>query len=315
MMNAMAEYRGILFIGDPHMSGVVPGFRRDDYPRVALKKLRFCLGYAADHELLPAILGDLFNVPRDNANWVLGELIEMLSRRPVVGIYGNHDAYESSLSENDSMDVLWRAKAITLLTAERPWVGSIGGRPVVLGGSSWGMRIPEKYERPTEQTLVFWMTHHDLQVPGYDEGRMRTRSIPGVDLVINGHIHRSLEDVKSEGTVWLTPGNISRISRSDLTRGHVPGAMAIRVKPSGWERERVVVPHEPFEEVFYPLTDRPDVEAQSGFVTGLAELQARRTSGGEGLQEFLGRNLGRLEPEVQDEIRTLMQETLSHGEE
>ena len=37
--------------------------------------------------------------------------------------------------------------------------------------------------------------------------------IRGVDLVINGHIHRRLEDVQKGCTTWLTPGNISRRSR------------------------------------------------------------------------------------------------------
>ena len=33
------EYEGLLFVGDPHLASRVPGFRKDDYPRVALEKL------------------------------------------------------------------------------------------------------------------------------------------------------------------------------------------------------------------------------------------------------------------------------------
>ena len=37
------EYEGLLFVGDPHLASRVPGFRKDDYPRVALEKLPLLL--------------------------------------------------------------------------------------------------------------------------------------------------------------------------------------------------------------------------------------------------------------------------------
>jgi hypothetical protein len=55
------EYTGLLCIGDPHLASRVPGFRKDDYPRAILDKLTWTLRYAAEHRLLPAILGDLFH--------------------------------------------------------------------------------------------------------------------------------------------------------------------------------------------------------------------------------------------------------------
>src|SRR5438552_9043364 len=66
------DYRGLLIIGDPHLEGRQPGFRKDDYPNVILDKLAWCLNYANNNRLLPAILGDLFDKPRDNPTWMLG---------------------------------------------------------------------------------------------------------------------------------------------------------------------------------------------------------------------------------------------------
>ena len=45
------EYRGILFIGDPHLASRVVGFRKDDYPRTVLNKLAWCLDYCARENL------------------------------------------------------------------------------------------------------------------------------------------------------------------------------------------------------------------------------------------------------------------------
>ena len=125
---AERDYIGLLAIGDPHLEGRIPGFRKDDYPRVVLDKLRWCLNYTRDERLLPVILGDLFQMPRDNPNWVLGELMELLPN-PVPAIYGNHDCRENALSEHDTFDVLVRAGKLQMLDAENVWRGRMGGQP------------------------------------------------------------------------------------------------------------------------------------------------------------------------------------------
>ena len=74
-MARSSSYRGLLFIGDPHLEGRQPGFRKDDFPNAILKKLQWCLDYARQHRLLPALLGDVFDKPRDNPTWMLGQLM------------------------------------------------------------------------------------------------------------------------------------------------------------------------------------------------------------------------------------------------
>src|SRR3954466_15620706 len=71
------SYDGVLCIGDPHLSSRVPGFRKDDYPRAILAKLRWAMTLAQRENLLPVLLGDLFHYPRDNANWLIVELLEL----------------------------------------------------------------------------------------------------------------------------------------------------------------------------------------------------------------------------------------------
>jgi DNA repair exonuclease SbcCD nuclease subunit len=302
-------------IGDPHLEGRQPGFRKDDYPEVILDKLAWCLDYAGQNHLLPVILGDLFDKPRDNPNWMIVRLLEMLTGE-IVGIYGNHDCADPELKDHDSLSLLVKAGRLRLLSAESPWRGTMGGRQVVLGGSSYRCPIPESFdeEQPTAgpKPLVIWLTHHDILIPGYDEGRLRPRELPGIDLVINGHIHKRLEDVHTGQTRWVTPGNISRRKRSDATREHLPAVLRIDVTLAEYKLSHVAVPHRPFDEVFHETIVETAAEAgTSAFVTGLAELQARRTAGGAGLMEFLNANLGQFEAGVASEIMSLANEVMA----
>lgn len=316
---ADTEYAGLLLIGDPHLEGRQPGFRKDDYPNVILDKLAWCLDYAREQRLLPAILGDLFDKPRDNPNWLLARLLDMLQGE-VLGLYGNHDVhYNPELTEDDSLSLLVKSDRIRLVNAAAPWCGTMAGRQVIVGGSSYRQEIPKRFDCPETTSdgiapLVVWLTHHDLQIPGYDEGRIRPREIAGIDLVINGHIHRRLIDVVKGKTLWLTPGNISRRSRSDANREHVPSALRIDVAGNEHQLCYIEIPHLPFDEVFHEAVIEAAGEVgSSAFVAGLAELESRRTASGAGLMEFLESNLGQFEPIVADEIRKLASEVMQDG--
>jgi predicted phosphodiesterase len=312
------DYRGLLVIGDPHIEGRVPGFRKDDYPRTVLEKLRWCLAEARRQKLLPVLLGDLFQLPRDNPNWLIVELLGLFDSE-IVGIYGNHDVHENSIGENDSLSILAEAGRIQLLDEQNPYRAIMGGRAVFIGGTPWGQQLPTAIDiqsnLPENETpLVIWICHHDLIVPGYEEsGKIELDTDLKIDLIINGHIHRRLQAVESGRTVVLTPGNITRRKRSDATREHVPSVMKVEIDSAGWKYEYIEVPHRPFDEVFYEaITDAPLDEQQSNFVAGLAELQARRTETGAGLSEFLEKNLGEFDDAVAQEIKNLAQEVLHH---
>ena len=308
------DYRGLLIIGDPHLEGRVPGFRKDDYPRTALEKLRWCLRTANEKKLLPVILGDLFQLPRDNPNWLIVELLDMFDGK-ILGIYGNHDVHENQLDENDSLSILSGAERIELLDDQNWFRGILGGRPVLIGGTPWGQSLPteESIDR-SGNPLVVWLTHHDLKVPGYDAGRIDFDETLPFDIVINGHVHRRLEPYRVGHTTILTPGNITRRKRSDATREHIPSVMAIMIESNDWSCEFLEVPHQPFEDVFHEALDEVTADnSRSNFIAGLAELQARRTQTGAGLETFLDANLNEFEKPVADEIRSLAEEVLNRN--
>ncbi len=303
-------YQGLLAIGDPHVEARQPGFRCDDYANAVLGKLQWCLDYCQQHHLLPVLLGDLFDKPRDNPNWLITQLIGMLQSVEVIGIYGNHDCAEPALSENDSLSILIQAGCLQLVSEQHCWRGEMNGRPVLVGGSSWRTELPRQIALPRrqqlfeERPLVIWLTHHDITMPGYEgAGRWAPFEMEHVDLVVNGHIHRRLETVVKGPTHWVTPGNISRRSRSEAIRRHVPAVLRIDVSPDDCQLSYIQVPHEPAEKVFHEAVMTAAEEPQmSRFVDGLKELQMRRTDSGAGLHQFLELNLDAFAEDVASEI-------------
>ena len=285
---------GFLFIGDPHLATRTPGFRKDDYAQTILNKLKWCLDIATAGGLVPVLLGDIFHFPRDNGNWLLVSLFELCraSRFPVLAVVGNHDCYENSLGPNDSLSVIQGGGAIQLLTPEQPWRGVVGGTELVLGGTPWNEALPRALPEALAQNatiggkrLVLWVTHHDIAFAGYeDNARHRPLDIPGIDLVINGHIHRPLPESRCGQTYWLNPGNIARVSRSQSSRDRLPTVLRVIIESGQWSSECIEVPCAPYDEVFFDLPEaQTETVNQSVFVRGLAQLEAFRSATGAGL--------------------------------
>ncbi len=332
--NQQNDVEGLLFIGDPHLEARVPGFRKDDYPQVALQKFRWSLEYAQNNNLQPILLGDLFQLPQDNPNWLISAIIEVISDsigQPLPAIYGNHDIRENSLKPNDSIHILFSAGHLRQLSADAPWRGSVAGRSTLIGGTDWGARLPKQFVAEADPAeLTIWITHHDIFIPGYEEaGRIRPTGLPGIDLIVNGHVHRRLAPVDKGGTLWITAGNITRRARSDASREHQPAVLCLfpaetdgqhpltadsfafqSTRGDWWELRWQTVPHQSFDEVFYPevQADLAQPEQGSGFVADLRELTARRTDSGAGLSEFLKQHLGHFETAVVNEILRLANE-------
>ena len=316
------KFDGLLVFGDPHLEGRQPNFRKDNYPNVILEKIEFCLQYCRDHNLQPVCLGDVFDKPRDNPNWIIGELIEMTRRTPIVGIFGNHDCAQPQLNDDDSLSVLVKAGGYKIVSSSEFWTGEVNGRRLVVAGSSYRHPIPEVFDTRlvpaandkssndgAKPPLVVWLTHHDIDFKGYDSGRFSAHEIENVDVLINGHIHRRLDPIVAGKTTWINPGNIARRSRSEANQTHIPKALHVKVSDRGLKFEDVIIPHKSFEDVFYeamiPTEDDP---AESAFISGLKELTHRKTASGAGLNEFLKENLDQFEPDVADQILTLAKE-------
>jgi len=333
---------GLFFIGDPHVESRTPGFRRDNYPETVLGKLKWCIEYCEQQNLQPIFLGDIFDKPRDNPNWLISRLLDILDGQCVPTIFGNHDCANPHLDENDSLTLLAKAGAVRLLDQQHLWSCSFDGRRVVVGGSPYRYPIPDEFsigrdnvqlafnaasgvsdsqrsewlQSMSQLDLVIWLTHHDLTFPNPNEAVItHFKELVGIDYVINGHIHRRASaDVVRGQTTWVNPGNIVRRSRSDSIRGHEPAALRMDIAADGQWLHYVKVPHLEAEKVFFELESlaTDEVESnQSNFVTGLAMLQSRKTESGAGLMQFLKENVKQFEANIAVEILKLADSVLS----
>ena len=287
------HYAGLLFIGDPHVAASPPGYRIDAYQQTVLDKLAFCLELAAQGHYLPIILGDLFHLPRNNPNHLLVDLMELFRPFTPWVLVGNHDKHEARLTRDVSLAVLQAAGVIRLLAAAGPVASVLIGNRVVLIGAS-----PDWTPLPTgldgvEADLVVWLTHHDLRFPDYEGGRFGLKELPGIDLVVNGHLHTPKPPVRLGQTLWYNPGSISRLTRSLSTQSRQPAVSVWR--PDLAVPETVIIPHRPFAEVFVPLSDEEAAAAvevdESLFIRGLENLMMRKTQEGLGLRAFLEASL------------------------
>jgi len=300
---AVSEIRasGLMLVPDAHFAATPPGQRLEGFMEQVLAKTRACLEHAAAHNLAPVFLGDLFHWPRENPNVLLVALIELFRPyRPWV-LVGNHDKYQARFTQDVSLAVLAAADVARVLDEPGPAFALVSeqGRTLVCASPD-GAPIPQSFSRGDEEWVV-WLTHHNVNFPDYPEKQVRVREIPGVDWVINGHIHRPQPVQVAGRTRWANPGNITRLTFSRRTMERTPAAAIWR--PGCAELERFVVPHLPFEAVF-PDQDLPPEEAESAaeaesqFLQGLERLAWRRTAEGAGLREFLKANVNPELPEA-----------------
>ena len=303
------NYSGLLFIGDPHLSSRIPGFRKDDYTEAILKKIEFAINFAAKNCLLPIFLGDLFNLPRDNSNRLLTRLIRILEGHFVLGIIGNHDTTEKELQDDDSLSVIVSAGRLTLLDQSGPWKGTINQVPCTISGTSWSDKIPSCLEECSE-TFNIWLTHHNIGFADFEGAWIKPHEIPGIHLIVNGHLHKPRPNQECGMTTWMNPGSIARVARTDAVRDFIPTITKLVPSEIGkWQTVQIPLPHEAFDSVFYPMMEHFSEERTgSAFIQGLESIQSMRTTGGAGLVQFINSNIGQFEEKVADIILKLVKE-------
>jgi len=291
--------QGLLVVCDPHVAATPPGQRLEGYREQVLDKLSACLDKARELDLHMVVPGDLFHWPRENPNGLIVELIELFRpHRPSI-LAGNHDKYLARFTRDVSLAVLDAAGAVRLMAEPGPsfWLDTPEGA-VLVGGSPDGSHLPRQVE-PGEAVETVWFSHHSITFPDFQDRQLFPREIPGLDWLINGHIHRPQPMIVKGRTRWCNPGNITRLTFTKRTKERVPAASIWR--PGMRELESWPVPVLPFEKVFpdQPFAPEPGPqERKSQFLKGLERLAWRRTQEGLGLKDFLSANLNPESPET-----------------
>ncbi len=292
---------GILFIGDPHLADTPPGQRLDGYLDQIMVKLKACLDHAQELGMVTVLLGDLFHKPRDNSNKMLVDLMRLFgSYDHVWAVVGNHDKYQSRFTDDVTIAVLETAGVLKLMKDDGPqFVLEAENGAALICASPDGTPLPKEYERQAEDPeTVIWLTHHNIQFPEFIDRAYAIKELPGIDWLINGHIHRPQQTITKGQTTWANPGNITRLTFTRRSMVREPAA-AIWV-PGCEELEEWTVPFERFD-VIFPDQELPpeehEVEGESNYVQGLERLAWQRTQEGMGLKQFLKDNVTRASQE------------------
>lgn len=294
--------KGLFMVADPHVAANPPGQRLDTYCQDILDKLEACLEKSSELDLIPVFLGDLFHWPRENPNSLLVELIELFRNYKPFVLVGNHDKYQARFTSDVSLAVLDVAGVMRLMkdSGEQFILETESGDTLVCASPD-GTPIPAEYERSETLDNVIWLTHHNIAFPDYEKPHYSIKELPGIDWVINGHMHRPKESIKKGMTTWANPGNISRLVFSRFALTKIPQASIWR--PGYDDLEKWDVPHKDFYEIFpdqeFPPENDENVLTESGFLRGLERLAWKRTSEGAGLKQFLDENLSPDEPETE----------------
>jgi hypothetical protein len=236
---------GLAFIGDPHLSTLRPGRRKDaDFGAAVLAKIDAIIDYCNAHHLIPVFTGDMFDSPETRQGLVT-KLIRTLGRGWTYSITntGNHDMEHTALSDGDSLELLKAASVLLVVSEGGPVEEFLLGEDQVrvgLGMTPYGQIIPDDVEGLfPEAATVVWCTHHDLMFKAYP-GNVQIHEIRGCSLVVNGHIHIEKPDEVRGETRWVNPGNITRMAIDALD--HVP---SIAVWRPGQDVEIVKFPDPP----------------------------------------------------------------------
>ncbi len=241
--NKDVQTNGLLFIGDPHLSSRRPGRRMDvNFAETVLNKLAQAFDIARENALQPVILGDVFDRAGEQDLKVLSGLLRLLRDHRNAGgpipvtLAGNHDMKDATLSEDTALAVIHESGLLRVLEDAVPFPVcrvadkrgekatciavllpySYGQEDRLLNGGIRADDIVAALDLASADrspdALVIALTHADFAFDGAYPGAKEIVEIPGVDMVVNGHMHKLCPTVRRGNTLWWNPGNITRMS-------------------------------------------------------------------------------------------------------
>lgn len=214
-------------VGDPHVMGANPKYRKDYYPDTILEKM-IEVGEIATTEQADFVLiaGDLISRP-DTAPSIIRKIGRILKDYPcpVYGVIGNHDefGYNPETIDRSMLGVLDAAGLYNIIPEEGIIIDKDNLKVLITGqnsdykidrdGSCYGYisRKPEGIDKTVHLVHGFlankkWhdKVHHTL----IDDVVEKTEA----DLIIAGHEHSGFGIIERGNKIFSNPGALGRIS-------------------------------------------------------------------------------------------------------
>jgi hypothetical protein len=281
-MIKLEGYDGILFVGDPHLWSKKPGQRLDsNFTNVVLDKVDQAVKIAIKENLYLVFLGDLFQDDKENNVELITKITRILKplkkRDAAATVEGNHEKTQVTVTDDVALGLLKESDTIHIME-KNDWWGTmdIKGKKVLIGSTPYGLEIPKAVKLPNNvkgEVFCIWLTHHNLAFGDTYPGVQFLHEIKGVDMLVNGHIHKTKKPIKIGKMLAHNPGNITRWSKD--CADHIP-AVWKWLPEQGQELEPIPLIYS--KNVFNMAKDSIDVEVkeselEEGEVTPLQKLR------------------------------------------
>lgn len=228
--------KGILWIGDPHVSSTKPSKRRgsdEEWQETVLGKLDKAIVIANENHFQGFITGDLFHHAKESNLSFLVRLTKVLKKAhyPLLCLGGNHDSSETFYDEGSALNLLHTTEVITVLGHEGA-AAILHMDKTIVGLHAFPYNA-DMHSLPTDVTAswegvtvdkVIATSHLDLEFETYP-GVMSMHEIKGIDMVVNGHIHKTHEPRTHGKTTFFNQGNITRLSVD--VKDHTPSVLSL----------------------------------------------------------------------------------------
>lgn len=295
--NELANPRGFLFIGDPHVAAKAPGRRIDDYLTTVIGKLERAAELCHLYQLVPVFLGDLIHLDHENSIKLVSRLSQVLRKfpRPPIEVGGNHGKRLFESSEDDIENLLASLGLIQLAgTAGLVATFDFDGVAVNLHVCPHKSPLPNRLPAAGDGAVNVLVTHHDLAFEGAYPGAQAVTEIANCHMLVNGHMHKTAPSLELGGMIAHNPGNIEPLSLD--VADHQPAVWEWCPEQMDMQLVQHLLPHDPhcFDRTGTNVAPAEDVlgaveqEKESAFANlmgGESLLEAHRTNDGSVLKE------------------------------
>lgn len=222
-------FKGILWVGDPHLWSKNPGSRlaQENFMEVVLDKISQSIEIAIRDNLYLIFAGDLFDDCNENSIELTTKIIRLLKSYknragyPAATVEGNHEKKQTKYTDDVITRLLQEADLLYTMEENGIWGElTIEDFTLEIGSTPYGEKIPSKINRKEKVDCVMWLTHHNLDFGETYPGVELVKEIEGVDILINGHIHKLKKPIRKGKMIAYNPGNITRLSID--CKDHIP---------------------------------------------------------------------------------------------
>lgn len=261
----------VVCLGDLHLASK-NNVRKDCYYETLFKKLDFVYWVANKFEACVIQTGDILH-SNQIPDWVIHKFIEKTCKnlhREFYFIVGNHD-HDSDNWENEKIGYLPYIDKIQHLN-DRHAPSDI----VILGCNHWD-------NVPLKKDVDLLVTHHDFNVTektvivdGQPKPIISRYPKAACRVWLNGHIHYGHSPTQIGNTLYINPGSLMRMDRSQEILDHQPQIALLQLAKDSVKCNTLIVPHLPASEIFH---DKPEEMADKewfvDFVSRLGNTRAK----------------------------------------